>query len=95
MGIEMNMADDFVRLLEICKHMVGLDYSRPYHRHGKAFYRAYRNYYADSADGNRILDKLPESILRTCKDGRYSEYRLTKTGLSWLGRQLKITITER
>ena len=95
MGIEMYLAEDFERLLEICKHMVGLDRERPYHRHGKAFYRAYRNYYTDLAEGNRILDKLPEAILRTYKDGKYSEYHLTKTGLSWLGRQLKITITER
>lgn len=96
MGIEMSLTrDELARAIEICRHMIGLDYKRPYHRHGKAFYRAYRNYYTDTAAGNRILDKLPEAILRTYKDGRYSEYHLTKTGFAWLGRQLKITITER
>lgn len=35
MGIEMDFSkSDLDRLLEICKHMVGLDYASPYHRHG-------------------------------------------------------------
>lgn len=97
MGIEMSLAkDELARAIEICKHMVGLDYKRPYHRHGKAFYRAYRNYYdTDGPGGNRILDKLPENVLRTYKDGGGVEYHLTKTGLDWLGRQLNVTITWR
>ena len=41
MGIEMDLtAEELARAIEICKHMVGLDYERPYQRHGKAFYRA-------------------------------------------------------
>lgn len=48
MGIEMSLSpDELARAIEICEHMVGLDYKRLYHRHGKAFYRAYRNFYAD------------------------------------------------
>ena len=51
-GIEMDFApEELERVTEICKHMVGLDYERPYHRHGKAFYRAYRNYYEDVPGG--------------------------------------------
>lgn len=58
MGIEMDLTpEELERALAICQHMVGLDYKRPYHRHGKAFYRAYRNYYGDLPEGNRILDK--------------------------------------
>lgn len=49
---------------EYSKHMVGLDYERPYHRHGKAFYRAYRNYYGDVPEGNRLLDLLRISYFR-------------------------------
>lgn len=93
MGIEMDFtAEEYERLLEICNHMVGLDYERPYHRHGKAFYRPYRNYYADTLSGNRILDKVPRDVVRK-EIGRVSTwYTLTDNGLKWLGRQLHITI---
>ena len=96
MGIEMDLTEEEVaRATEICKHMVGLDSERPYHRHGKAFYRAYRNYYGDVPEGNRLLDKLPECLIRVCRNERGATYHLTKTGLEWLGRQLKIKITVR
>lgn len=96
MGIEMSLTkDELVRAIEICKHMVGLDYKHPYHRHGKAFYRAYRNYYGDVPEGNGLLDKLPEYLFTVHRDDRGATYYLTKTGLEWLGRQLHITITRR
>ena len=93
MGIEMNFTvEEYARLLEICKHMVGLDHKRPYHRHGKAFYRPYRNYYEDTLSGNRVLDKLPRDVVQK-KVGIVSTwYTLTENGLKWLGRQLHITI---
>ena len=63
MGIEMQLTEqELNRALEICKHMVGLDYKRPYHRHGKAYYKAYRNYYEDTLSGNIILEKTPKGI---------------------------------
>lgn len=96
MGIEMVMpADELERVIEICKHMVGLDSERPYHRHGKAFYRAYRNYFADVPEGNRLLDKLPECLFTVHRNERGATYHLTQTGLDWLGRRLKIKITVR
>lgn len=96
MGVEMSMSsEDFARAIEICKHMVGLDNSRPYHRHGKAFYKAYRNYYTDGPRGNAVLDRLPDIILDVCRDERSTEYHLTDKGLAWLGRQLQITVTSR
>ena len=67
----------FAKVIDLCKHMVGLDYQKPYHRHGKAFYRPYRNYFADGIPGNRLpslsvdfmrradLPGLPYSITRT------------------------------
>lgn len=92
MGIAMDMTtEELERVIEICKHSVGLDYKRPYHRHGKAFYRAYRNYYADVPEGNRLLDKLPECLFTVHRDAHGATYHLTKTGLEWLGRQLQIS----
>ena len=95
MGIEMDLTEEeLARAIEICKHMVGLDYEHPYHRHGKAFYRAYRNYYGDMPEGNRLLDKLPECLFTVRRNERRTKYHLTKTGLEWLGRRLGIKITE-
>lgn len=96
MGIEMDLTEEeLARAIEICKHMVGLDYERPYHRHGKAFYRAYRNYFGEVPEGNRLLDKLPECLFTVRRNERGATYHLTKTGLDWLGRQLRIKITLR
>lgn len=100
MGIDMDIAmvmptEELERVIKICKHMVGLDDKRPYHRHGKAFYRAYRNYYATGPQENRLLDKLPECLFTVHRGERGATYCLTKTGLEWLGRQLHITITRR
>lgn len=96
MGIKMDLTEEeLARAIEICEHMVGLDSERPYHRHGKAFYRAYRNYYGDVAEGNRLLDRLPECLFTVHRNERGATYHLTQTGLDWLGRQLKIKITRR
>ena len=94
-GVEMDLSEaEFKRAIEICEHMIGLDCEKPYHRHGKAFYRPYRNYYEDTKNGNKVLDKLPSFIISR-KNGDISTwYTLTPYGLKWLGRQLKITIKE-
>lgn len=93
MGIEMTFTnEELERVIEICKHMVGLDYKKPYHRHGKAFYKPYRNYYEAPKSGNKLLDRLPFVVIER-KEGNVSIwYELTENGLAWLGRQLKITI---
>lgn len=63
MGIEMMFSEEELKqVIELCKHMVGLDYKKPhrlYHRHGKAFNKPYRNYYEAHLGGDEILDKLP------------------------------------
>lgn len=95
MGIEMDLStEELSRAIAICEHMVGLDYARPYHRHGKSFYKAYLNYYGDVPEGNRILDKMPSELFRVHKNERGATYHLTRAGLNWLGRQLKMTIME-
>lgn len=93
MGIEMSFSEQgFKSLIEICKHIVGLDDKTPYHRHGKAFYKPYRNYYCANAAGNKTLDKLPSYIITKEQTQKYVMYALTDKGLEWLGRQLQITI---
>lgn len=93
MGIEMSLSKSEIdRAIEDCKHMIGLDYKRPYHRHQKAFYKPYRNYYCATAQGEPNLDRLPDDVIKKIKDDKYTWYELTRLGLDWLGRQLKITI---
>lgn len=101
MGIEtMFSEDELKQVIELCKHMVGLDnqkpYSRIYHRHGKAFYKAYRNYYIDGVSGNKLLDRLVGviGIMRKEQNRIGNLYALTQYGLEWLGRQLNITIKD-
>lgn len=99
MGIDLDIimtltGGELYHAIEVCKHMIGLDYERPYHRHGKAFYRPYRNYYCDTQLGNRFLDKLPKDVITTERSKEFTWYCLTDCGLRWLGRQLKITIKQ-
>ena len=93
MVIEMSFSkEDLKRVIETCKHMVGLDRKNPYHRHGKAFYKPYRNYFAANKSGDRLLDKLPHWII--CKERSENRiwYTLTSDGLGWLGNELGIKI---
>lgn len=95
MGTEMSFSEiDMKFLIETCEHMIGLDYKRPYHRHGKAFYKPYRNYYCAPERGHPLLDKLSDFLITREADDKYVWYTLTSEGLKWLGRQLKITIKE-
>nr|DAY82496.1 MAG TPA: Putative transcription antitermination protein nusG Regulation, Spt4, Spt5, NusG.9A [Caudoviricetes sp.] len=95
MGIEMTFTpEELAEVIDLCKHMVGLDYQKPYHRHRKAFYRPYRNYFADGIPGNRLLNKFPHWIITKSQSEKHVYYKLTADGLKWLGRQLGITIKE-
>ena len=95
MGIEMDLSEkELKRAIELCKHMIGLDYSNPYHRHGKAFYKPYRNYFEAPITGDKTLDKLPYFIIKKEISDTSVWYTLTSDGLKWLGRQLKITIKQ-
>lgn len=78
--------------IEQAKHAIGLDYKNPYHRHGRAFYKPYRNFYCDKETGNSFLDGLPNDIVNMERSEKFTWYHLTEHGLKWLGRQLKITI---
>lgn len=95
MGIEMSFTpEELTKVIELCKHMVGLDRHQPYHRHGKAFYKPYRNYFCDGANGNRLFDKLTGvlGLITSRQSEKYVYYYLTRAGLDWLGRRLKMEI---
>lgn len=88
---------DKSKVIDYCKHMIGLDNRNPYHRHGKAFYRPYRNYWSGRC---RELDAMPDYVVEKCAFRNPSvghleiDYHLTAEGKRWLGRQINITIKE-
>ena len=95
MGIEMDLTEDErKKAIELCKHMIGLGHAKPYHRHGKAFYKPYRNYFAASSAGEEVLEKLPSFIISKRRTETSVVYVLTAEGISWLGRQLQMHIKE-
>lgn len=83
--------------VRVAAHAIGLDYKRPYQRHGKFFYRPYRNYF--STHGKDIYLSLWQSLCdkgyAKCRNG-YNPgniiFWLTRAGLDWLGDELGITI---
>ena len=69
-------------------HCIGLDYKKPYTRHGKKFYKPYRNGYDAGGKDVEIWDALTQ-IGYAYKN---RTYHLTAAGFRWLGRILNITI---
>lgn len=84
-------------LIDYASHAIGLDYKRPYIRHGRKFYKPYRNYY-DTFTDNRAWLKL-ESLgyarsygLKVIDGCEHISFKLTRKGLDWLGNVLDIKI---
>lgn len=83
------------RCIELAKHCVGLDRKNSYTRHGKKWYKPYRNYY-DA--GGRDIDIWTELWrLGYAEKGKRNRYDgcmfwLTRKGLDWLGSKLGIYI---
>lgn len=101
MGLEMGMQMDFEQLhismdatLKHCLHMIGLDYlkHKPYKRHGKEFYKPYRNYWCGHDEG---LEWFASMGLAEKEDGdKYPFYSLTRQGLDWVERRIGVVIRD-
>lgn len=84
--------------VQLAAHAIGLDHNRPYQRHGKFFYRPYRNRFAthDKAPDFKTWQDMVANgyagiyLNRVKSDFVY--YYLTRNGLDWLGNVLGITI---
>lgn len=82
--------------ISFAKHAIGLDdNNKPYKRHGKLFYKPYRNYYGASFNDCEVWEIMANNgyAERGRKD-RYGGrmYWLTRKGLDWLGEKLGIKI---
>lgn len=81
--------------IDLASHAIGLDHKKPYKRHGKLFYRPYRNYYDASPKDCEAWDLMVDAgVAKAGKKDRYGGrmYWLTREGLDWLGEKLGITI---
>lgn len=83
--------------VQLAAHAIGLNHKRPYIRHGKTFYRPYRNYFTthDKTHDYTVWKGLCENgYAKSCPSGTRGSYTfwLTRAGLDWLGETLGITI---
>ena len=90
----------YCTLRQKLKHFIGLDWKDPYKRHGRLFYKPYRNGYSTGED-NKTFDELVEAgCMRKYShkeqgyEGNGATYHLTRKGLDWLGEALGITIRD-
>lgn len=88
--------------IELAAYAIGLDHKRPYIRHGKFFYRPYRNYFtaADNTHAFHVWKELCEKGYARFRQGnsaashdyKHGTFWLTRAGLDWLSKALGITI---
>lgn len=82
------------RYIKLAKHCIGLDRKKTYTRHGKRFYRPYRNYFAT---GRNYEDWEAMELAGYAERGEQNQhggytFYLTRAGLDWLGKKLGIYI---
>lgn len=81
--------------IDIARHCIGMDRRKTYYRHGKAFYRPYRNYYALQERDSHWESLVEEGYAKclTTSQGKIVYY-MTRDGLDWLGKRLDVTIRD-
>ena len=93
----MKMNDNIkARCIELAQHAIGMGLKRPYTRHGKQFYRPYRNYFATllPCEPWEMMVGAGYATMREYeREGRAAAtFWLTREGLDWLGDQLGMHI---
>lgn len=90
----MNVKNDNI-CARLAVHAIGLDRNKPYKRHGRYFYKPYRNYYAASSNDCKVWEMMvAEGHAEAGRKDRYGGrmYWLTRKGLDWLGEQIGVHI---
>lgn len=92
---------DLQKTIKHCLHMIGYDRHIPpkvYHRHGKAFFKAYRNGWGNGKRSREDFDYMCHDTFgymrKYVDDAGSVTYHLSEAGLKWLGRQIGVTIRE-
>ena len=80
--------------IEDAKHCIGLDRKKPYIRHGKKFYRPYRNYYSTEKNHDGWDAMVLAGYAKRGEENGHGGYMywLTRVGLDWLGEKLGVHI---
>lgn len=82
--------------IRCAEHAIGLDYhkNKPYIRHGKKFYRPYRNRFYTHMQDRTWLELKEVGLADHGKVSREDcvTFWLTREGLDWLGEQIGVHI---
>ena len=99
-GIDMTEEDDkkLKQIVRTMMHTIGLwpeGLRHPYKRHGKIYYRPYRNYFntAHGCDGYWMWERMQKAGHAEVYKGCQGEFwKLTRRGLDWLEMKLDMKI---
>ena len=104
-GGEVGMSDTWLieeteenKIIRTMMHTIGLwpeGVRHAYKRHGKIFYRPYRNYFntAPNCDGYWMWERMKKADHADVYKSSQGEFwHLTRRGLDWLGMKLDMTI---
>lgn len=96
------MTDLERRAIEEAKHAIGIGQhgrNRPYKRHGRLFYRPWRNRFCTAVDDPvwvylKKLGYAEHGEVRTIykPDATSTIFYLTRNGLDWIGKQIGVII---
>ena len=78
--------------IERAKHCIGMDWKKPYTRHGRRFYKPYRNYYEAPGRYDYVWSILQD--IGYAEEYAAACFKLTPSGLRWLGNCLNVKIYE-
>lgn len=88
-------ADKRSRYVDVASHAIGLDRRRPYQRHGKRWYRPYRNYFytVPKCSDYALWETLESAGYANSQASEQGVmFWLTRDGLDWLGNQIGVHI---
>lgn len=83
------------RFVEVAKHAIGMGHRKPYTRHGKRFYKPYRNRFATTVktpDYELWSVMVSAGYAAFSSDGFKAYFWITRNGLDWLGEKLGMHI---
>lgn len=93
MGVDIDLECKSVsktKVIELCKHIIGMDNNKTYRRNGKQYYKPNRNYFEGQQNE---LDAMPDYLVEKRKsESGETVYSLTDEGKMWLGRNININI---
>lgn len=88
------MKDDKNIYVDLMKHCIGMDRRKPYRRHGRLFYRPYRNYFATGRNHEDWDVIAATGYAERGEANTHGGYTcsLTRDGLDWLGEKIGVHI---